>query len=419
MIRRHNADVRRILVAQALRAFAYGFGSIMLAVSLQEHGWSSFRVGILLLAIVAGTAITSVLVGTYADRFGRRRTYALLYLGLAAAGFAFGTTSRLWILFVVALAGPLSPEVIESGPFTSLEQAMLPQGLTERERNHVFGTYNAVATLAGSLGALAAGGPALLRRVGFGVPTDQRLFLLFVPIALTGAVLALTLSPTVEPEGRKGRRRIPLRRSRRAVLRLSELFSIDSFAGGLVVGTFIAYWFKVRFGASTEVLGAVFFGVGILQTISFLVAPRLADRFGLLRTMVFSHLPSNVLLAAIPFAPTLSLAITLLLARALLAQMDVPSRQAYIIAMVDPEERTAAVAYTNSARYVTRPFGPVVAGAAVQLALGLPFVLAGAIKSAYDLTLWSWFRRVPPPTAITERGRTEAGMPLDREEVTA
>jgi predicted MFS family arabinose efflux permease len=397
-LRSLNRDVRRILVAQALRAFVYGFGSITLAVSLQARGWSSFRVGILLLAVVGGTALTSVVVGTYGDRFGRRRSYAALFVGLALTGVAFATTSRLWILFLVALTGTLSPEVIESGPFTSLEQAMLPQGLDDRARNHVFGRYNAVATLAGSLGALAAGGPSLLRRAGIGVPGDQRFFLVFVPAALIGAALALSLSEGVEPDpAARGRRHPPLERSRTTVRRLSALFSLDSFAGGLVVGTFVAYWFRARFGVSTEVLGAVFFAVGILQAASFLVAPRLADRVGLLPTMVFTHLPSNVLLAAIPFAPTARVGIALLLARALLAQMDVPARQAYVIAMVDPRERTAAVAYTNTARYVTRPLGPALAGALQHIALGVPFVLAGAIKSAYDLTLWSWFRRIPVP----------------------
>jgi predicted MFS family arabinose efflux permease len=261
-----------------------------------------------------------------------------------------------------------------------------------------------VAALAGSLGALAAGVPALLRRAGLGSLPDQRFFLLFVPIALAGAAFALSLSSGVEqPDANRlsaGRHRV-LGRSRSTVLRLSALFAVDSFAGGLIVDTFIAYWFRVRFGVSTEVLGIVFFSVGILQTASFLAASRLADRFGLLHTMVFTHLPSDVLLVAIPFAPGVSLAIGLLLARSLLSEMDVPTRQAYVVAMVEPGERTAAAAYTNTARYVTRPLGPALAGAMQQIALGLPFVISGAIKAAYDLTLWRWFRHVPPPSPAT------------------
>jgi predicted MFS family arabinose efflux permease len=390
-------DARLILVAQGLRAFGYGFGSIFLGVSLEARGWSAYRVGALLAAVVAGTALMSVLVGAFGDRIGRRRSYALLYLGLAATGVAFGTSSRFWVLFLVALSGTLSSQVIESGPFTSLEQAMLPEGLNARARNHIFGTYNAVATLAGSVGALAAGGPELLRRAGLPVPSDQRFFLILVPIALAGAALAMSLSPGMEPAGAASTR-APLRRSRRTVWRLSALFSADSFAGGLVVDTFVAFWFKARFGLSTELLGAVFFGVGMLHTASFLAASRLADRIGLLRTMVFTHLPSDVLLMAIPFCPNVGGAIALLLGRSMLSEMDVPTRQAYVMALVDPDERTAAAAFTNSARYMARPMAPPLAGVVSHLAQGLPFVLAGGIKAAYDLTLWSWFRRVPMPS---------------------
>jgi predicted MFS family arabinose efflux permease len=189
------------------------------------------------------------------------------------------------------------------------------------------------------------------------------------------------------------------------VARLSALFAVDAFGGGFVVQTFIAYWLRARYGAPVELLGLVFFAVGLLQAASFLAAVRLAKRFGLLATMVGTHLPSNLLLAAIPLAPTLPLALALLLARSALAQMDVPTRQAYVMALVAPEERTAAVAATNTARYLARPLAPALAGAAGQLTGGLPFLLAGGIKAAYDLALWAWFRRVPLPTQHPQPGR--------------
>src|SRR6266536_1350899 len=189
----------------------------------------------------------------------------------------------------------------------------------------------------------------------------------------------------------------PLRRSRPAVLRLAGLFAVDALGGGFVVQAFIAYWLAARFGASAATLGLVFFGVGLLQTGSFLVATRLAERIGLLATMVFTHLPSNLLLAAIAFAPSLPVAVGLLFARQALSQMDVPTRQAYVMALVDPAERTAAAAWTNTARYLARPAGPALAGVAGQLALGAPFVVAGAVKAAYDLVLWAWFHRVELP----------------------
>lgn len=272
---------------------------------------------------------------------------------------------------------------------------MLPRTVGPPLRTRIFGRYNAVATIAGSLGALAAGGPELLREAGVGLPGDRAFFLLLVPVGLAGASLARSLSVQVERAGKRRARGLPLRRSRGSVLRLSGLFAADSLGGGLVVQSFIVFWFRRRFGVSPEVLGLVFFGVGLLQAASFLAATRLADRIGLLPTMVVTHLPSNLLLATIPLAPSLPLAIGLLLGRFALSQMDVPTRQAYVVALVDPEERTPAAAYTNAARSLTRPVGPVLGGLLQQVSLGLPFVLAGGIKAAYDVALWVWFRHTP------------------------
>lgn len=392
-----SRDAYVILVARGLRALAYGFGSVLLGVSLEARGWSGARVGLLLTAIVAGTAITSFLVGRYGDRVGRRMTYATLFAGLALSGTFFGLTDRFLVLVAVALAGVLSTEVVESGPFTSLEQSMLPSVVPSERRSRAFGAYNAVATCAGSVGALAAGGPALLREAWAGAPADERFFLAFVPIGLVGAFLARLLSPAAE-EGRRRQTGSSLARSRRHVHALSGLFALDSFAGGFVLQSFIAYWFRVRFDVSTEVLGVVFFVVGFLQAGSFLVAVRLADRIGLLNTMVFTHLPSNILLAAIPLAPTLPFALALLLARFALSQMDVPTRQAYVVALVAPDERTEAAGYTNTARYAVRPVGPLLAGASQQISLGLAFFVAGGLKAIYDVALWAWFSRIPLAT---------------------
>jgi predicted MFS family arabinose efflux permease len=286
------------------------------------------------------------------------------------------------------LTGTVSTEVVESGPFTSLEQAMLPSAAGPLDATRLFGTYNTVATLAGSAGALAAG------LVAFLDVEPQRLLLVYVVVAVTGAALTLGLSEAVEPAVRGVRQ--PLERSRRVVRRLSGLFALDSFGGGFVTQAFIAYWFTETYGTSPEVLGAAFFAVGLLQALSFQGAVRLAGRIGLVSTMVFTHLPSNVLLALIPLAPNEITAFGLLFARYALSQMDVPTRQAYVVGVVDPEERTAAAAYTNTARYVTRPLGPLVAAPILQVSLGAPFLIAGAIKSAYDLMLFAEFRRRLP-----------------------
>ena len=390
-----NPDIRRIFLAQGLRALTYGFGSVLLGASLEAKGWSSTQVGALFTAIVAGSAVMSVLVGTFANRIGWRRFYTGLFLGLAASGLVFGLSDQFPILIVVALTGTLSTEVVESGPFTSLEQAMLPSGLENRARTRMFGTYNAIASLVGSIGALAAGGPALVRHVLPSVPADQRFFLVFVPVGLVGAVVAASLSNAVEVPGEIAPRGLSLERSRGKVFRLAGLFAVDAFAGGFVIQSFIVYWFRLKYGMSIEELGMLFFAVGLFQTASYLVAARLAERVALMNTIVFTHLPSNLLLAAVPLAPNLTVAITLLLSRFALSQMDVPTRQAYIAALVDPGERAAAAGYTNTARYVVRPLGPVLAGTSQQVALGLPFFLGGGIKVVYDLALWAWFRRVP------------------------
>jgi predicted MFS family arabinose efflux permease len=280
--------------------------------------------------------------------------------------------------------------VVESGPFTSLEQAMLPNLADKHETTRLFGVYNTVATIAGSLGAL------------FALAGSSPRLLLVYPIAAAVALAAAArLSPAVELAEAPGEeRRPPLHRSRRTVRQLAALFAVDSFAGGFVPQTFIAYLFTRKFDASPHTLAVMFFTIGILQAVSFQLAVRLAARIGLLRTMVFTHLPSNLFLAALAFAPNLSSAIALLLARSLLSQMDVPTRQAYVVALVDPSERTAAAAYTNTARNLARPVAPVLAGVAIRAGLGVPFVLAGTLKSVYDLSFYAVFRDRPvAPTA--------------------
>ena len=393
------SDTSRIYAAQGLRAAAYGFGAVLLSTSLSDRGLSRWQVGLILGSILAGTAFMSVAMGRFADRIGRRRSYAGLYALLGLTGVAFALTSNLWLLVLAGLTGSLSTEVIESGPFTTLEQAMLATEARAATRTRNFGRYNAVAAACGSLGALAAGLPQLLDPGSTTHGVSARLFLVFLPIALAGALVALSLSDDAEPHATL-RPTGHLRQSRSVVQRLASLFALDSFAGGLTVSVFIGYWLHTRFHATTQTIGALFFLLGLFQTFSFLAATSLARRFGLLRTMVFSHLPSNLLVIAVAFAPNLAVAILLLVARAALSQMDVPTRQAYVMTLVAPEERTPAAAYTNTARYVTRPFGPPVATALSQVTLGLPFVVAGSIKVVYDLTLWGWFRKVPLPEEL-------------------
>jgi predicted MFS family arabinose efflux permease len=378
---RLTADGRRLVAVQGLRGFVYGLGSVLLGVTLERRGLSATEVGLVFAALLAGSALATLLVGRYADRLGRRRVYLLLLAAMAAAGMVFALTAWPPALVVAALTGTLSTDVVESGPFASLEQAMLPHTIAG-DPARAFGLASTAATVAGSLGALAAGGPTLLDT------GPDRLLLAYPTVAVAALVVAQGLSPRVETSTRPPARLV----SRGLVRRLAALFALDSLGGGFVVHAFIAFWFARRFGTSPETLGAVFFAVGLLQAVSFQAAVRLSARIGLLRTMVFTHLPSNILLASVALAPTERVAIGLLLARFALSQMDVPARQAYVVALVDPAERTAAAAYTNTARLAVRPLGPFAAGPLAQLALGAPFVVAGALKTVYDVALWLRFR---------------------------
>jgi MFS family permease len=401
-----ESDLRLILWIQALRAFVYGFGVVVLGLELGRSGLSDAQVTLVFTAMLAGMAIASLVVGWMGDRVGRRRLYAILLALMGAAGVAFALSDNVWVLCLVGLTGTISTEANESGPITSIEQAMIGQA-PSGARIRVFGRYNAVAYLAGAVGSAAAGGPAFLRAVWQGAPGDQRWLLLFPVVAAVAVVLAMGLSPLMEVGDSRPER--PLTRSRRNVLRLSALFATDAFAGGFVVSSFLVFWFSRRFGASLELMSAVFFAGGLLQAGSSIVAARVGARFGLLNTMVWTHFPSNLLLMGVPLMPSVGPAVACLLARFAISQMDVPARQAYIAAMVDPEERTAAAAFTNTSRYVARPFGQILAGPLMSnVAIGAPFVVAGTIKSAYDLLLWRTFRKVELPEGATPPPRPSA-----------
>ncbi len=289
-------------------------------------------------------------------------------------------------------------EANESGPITSLEQAMIPQlAAGSPGRNRAFARYNAVAYFAGSLGALAAGGPDFFRRFFPALPASQRFLLAFPVVGIGCALLAFRLSSNVEAPVRTARHFPPLKAKGR-IAGLGGLFAVDSFGGGFVVTSFLVFWFQRKFGVSTEIMGLVFFFAGLLQSGSSIAAGWLANRIGLLKTMVFTHLPSNVLLILIPFMPSLGSALAMLLARFAISQMDVPARQAYVVAVVEPDDRTAAAAYTNAARQVFRPAGPALGGYLMQaVSLAAPFVVAGSLKILYDLILFGAFRRISLP----------------------
>ena len=387
------SDVRRIFSIQATRAFLYGFSSILIGAALSASGLDEAAVGIVFAAMLLGMAVSSLAIGRWGEAIGRRRAYLWLLAIMGVVGAVFALTGSVPILVLAALTGTLSTDPNESGPITTLEQSMLAS-TPAAERSRVYGRYNAVAYLAGALGALAAGGPSAMRDLLPALPPDQR-WLLLLPVGAAVCVLlgwGLSRAVEVERDPEPGAR--GLQRSRGVVRRLSALFALDAFAGGFVVQTFIVFWFGRQFGADAELMGLVYFGVGLLQAASSVAAGWLGVRIGLLNTMVFTHLPSNLLLALIPFAPSLLVAVLFLFARSALSQMDVPARQAYLAALVDPAERTAAAGYTNAARHLARPAAPALASASMAMAAGIPFLVAGGLKALYDVALYFTFRRV-------------------------
>jgi MFS family permease len=392
-----------LFVTCGVRSFAYGFLSVVLGVYLDAIGLSTTAIGWIFTAALAGGAIMTILITTVADRVGRRALLILGALLMALAGTVFATSDNTAWLIVAAIFGTVSPSGKEVGPFLSIEQAILPQTTEDRHRTMVFSAYNLVGSLLGAMGALAVGLPSLLSLT---VLSGYRFLVWgYVFFAVLLAVLFASLSPGVEAEVKatSPMPKIGLRRSRTVVAKLAGLFALDAFAGGFVVQSIVAYWFYLHFKTDLSALGGIFFGTNLLAALSFLAAPALARRIGLLNTMVFTHLPSNVLLILVPLMPNLELAVVMLLARHLLSQLDVPTRQSYTMAVVEPDERAASAGILSVARNAGAAIAPAFTGAVLAVpSVGWPFLLAGGLKVVYDLWIFVLFRNVRPPE---EKGR--------------
>ena len=398
MVQTRN-DVFLLFSARIVRLFAYGALSVVLALYLHEAGLTEAQIGLLFTVTLAGDAGISLWITTTADRIGRKRMLILGAVLMVLAGVVFSLTGNPVLLMIAAVIGVISPSGNEIGPFLSLEQAALSQLLPSADRTKAFAWYNLAGSQATALGALASGFLSQgLRHFGFSELASYRavifgysacgVILILFFLFLSSAVEAVaTVSAT--------KRVLGLHKSKNIVMKLSGLFALDAFAGGFVIQSMVAYWFHIKFGIGTGLLGSIFFGANILAGISALLAVKIASRIGLINTMVFTHIPSNILLCLVPLMPNLTSAITVLLLRFSISQMDVPTRQSYTMAVVAPDERSAASGVTAIARSAGAAISPALSGVllAYPALLGAPFLFAGGLKILYDVMLYRNFRK--------------------------
>ena len=381
-----------------VRSLAYGFLSVILGLYLDAVGLSATAIGWIFTAALAGGAAMTILITAIADSFGRKFLLIVGALMMALAGCVFALSNDPILLAIAAIFGTISPSGKEVGPFLSLEQAILPQTTSDQQRTAVFSAYNLVGSFAGALGALTVSLPSFFSLTA--LAGYRFLIWSYVVSAILLALLFALLSLQVEAKKKTESRasKVGLHKSRDIVAKLAGLFALDAFAGGFIVQSIVAYWFYLRFKTDLNSLAGIFFGTNFLSALSFLVAPAIARRFGLLNAMVFTHLPSNFLLLFVPLMPTLELAVIMLLVRNSLSQLDVPTRQSYTMAVVDVDERAASAGILSVARNAGAAVAPLFTGAILAVpTLGLPFLLAGGLKIIYDLWIFAVFRNVKPP----------------------
>lgn len=400
-----SKDGKMILSARVARTFAYGFLSIIIGIYLKLTGFSEIQIGIVLSATLVNSVIFTLLASFYADRIGRKKILIIYGVLMGISGAIFLTTNNFVALIVAALIGTINVTGSETGAFLSIEQSVLPQTVNDvKKRTMIFAIYNTVGTFAMAAGVLLSGLPEFfVQAYGFNqIDSIKPLFLLYSIIAVAVTVIYFLLSKNIEvkanPVGGKGYQTNTLSaESKKRIGKLSALFAVDSFAGGFVIQSIVSYWFFTKFGIDLPTLAMIFSIAGVITALSFLAATKIAGRIGLVNTMVTTHVASNILLILIAFAPIFPIALGLYLARMSISQMDVPTRQSYIAAIVDDKEITAAAGITNTSRNIAQAVSPSITGVIIQsLWLSAPFVIGGILKIAYDIGLYVNFRKIKP-----------------------
>ena len=398
-----SLDGKLLLTARIVRTFSYGFLSIILAIYLKLMGFNEIFIGIVLTATLVNSVIFNLFASFYADKIGRKKILIIYAILMAISGTIFLMTNNYVALIASALIGTINVTGTEVGAFLSIEQAILPQTVNDiKKRNSIFSIYNMAGTFAMSAGVLLSGFPQYLQKL-YGlnqVDSIRTLFLFYSVCAVIVIGIYFFLSKKIEldPNIAKTKVRTISTKSKGIVVRLSSLFAVDSFAGGFVIQSIVSFWFFSKFGADLTTLSYIFSIAGALTAFSFLFATKIAYRIGLINTMVFTHIPSNVLLILLAFAPTFPIAIGVYLARMSLSQMDVPTRQSYIVAVVNEDERISAAGITNTSRNIAQAVSPSLAGVIIQsLSLSAPFVVGGLLKIVYDIGVYVNFRKIKPP----------------------
>lgn len=402
-----SKDGKLLLGARIVRTFSYGFLSVIIAIYLKLIGFGDVAIGLVLTATLVNSVFFNLLSSAYADKIGRRNILVLYAVLMIASSIIFFVTDNYVALVIAALVGTINVTGSEVGAFLSLEQALLPQTVSDiRKRNSIFAIYNAVGTFAMSAGVLVSGLPSVLQNYGFDkIGAIKELFLIYAACAVAVLGIYLVLSKNIEVKDSVSKSGLSIKnlspKSRGIIAKMSTLFAVDSFGGGFVIQSIVSFWFYTKFGADLTSLSYIFAIAGVLTAISYMASTKIASKIGLVNTMVFTHIPSNILLIFLAFAPTFSIAISLFFARMSLSQMDVPTRQSYLMGVVGENERIPAAVFTNTSRNISQAVSPSLSGIIIStLSLSAPFVVGGILKIAYDVGIFFSFRKIKPPEEL-------------------